>query len=140
MTFQPPSINEHVAARFEAARREIEAWRQSRTSRSRIPENLWILATDLARECGVFQTARELRLNYGALRNRIGPKGPRIGRSKQVPAPMGFVEVVPSPAAGFSECTVEIERGKGTKIKIHLKSREAPDLGAIGNAFLRARP
>ncbi len=137
MKSQLPAINEHVAARFEAARREFETWRQSRTGRSRIPENLWTLAADLARECGVFRTARELHLDYSGLRNRLDSTETRIVRNK--PAPMGFVEVVPSPAAGFSECTVEIERGKGTKIRIHLKSREAPDLGVIGTAFLRAR-
>jgi transcription antitermination factor NusG len=137
MKSQPPAINEHIAAQFESARREFETWRQSRTGRSRIPETLWILAADLAKECGVFQTARELHLNYCALRNRMDSKGSRIVRSK--PAVMGFVEVVPPPAAGFSECTVEIERRKGTKIRIHLKSGEAPDLGEICAAFLRAR-
>jgi hypothetical protein len=138
MKSQPAAIDEHFAAQFESARREFETWRHSRTSRSRIPENLWILAADLAKECGVFQTARELHLNYCTLRNRMDSKGSRIVRSK--PALMGFVEVVPPPpAACFSECTVEIERRKGTKIRIHLKSREAPDLGEIGAAFLRAR-
>ena len=137
MKSKPPAINEHVAARFESALHEFETWRQSRTSRSRIPETLWILAADLARECGVFRTARELHLDYNALKKRLNSTETRIVRSN--PAPMGFVEVVPSPAACFSECTVEIERGRGTKIRIHLKSREAPDLGAIGNAFLRGR-
>ena len=137
MKSQPSAINEHVAARLDAARREFETWRQSRTSRSRIPETLWILAADLARECGVFRTARELHLDYSALKNRLNSTETRIVRSN--PAPMGFVEVVPSPAACFSECTIEIERRRGTKIRIHLKSREAPDLGEIGTAFLRAR-
>ena len=137
MKSQRPPINEHVAGQLDAARREFESWRQSRTSRSRIPENLWTLAANLARECGVFRTARELHVDYSALKNRLNSTETRIVRS--TPARMGFVEVVPSPAACFAECTVEIERGKGTKIRIHLKSREAPDLGAIGNAFLRAR-
>jgi hypothetical protein len=128
-------IKEHVAGRLDAACREFETWRQSRTSRSRIPENLWTLAADLARECGIFRTARELHIDYSALKNRLNSTETRIVRS--TPAPMGFVEVVPSPAAGFSECTVEIERGRGTKIRIHLKSREALDLGEIGAAFLR---
>jgi hypothetical protein len=138
MKSRRPPVNEHFAARLDAARREFEVWRQSRTKRSRIPENLWALATDLARECGAFRTARELHLNYSAVRNRLDPTETRIVRNNVVPA--SFVEIVPSPAACFSECTVEIERGRGTKIRIHLKSREAPDLGAIGNAFLKARP
>jgi len=137
MKSQPPVTPGHVAARFEAARREFEAWRRARTSRSRIPENLWTLAADLARECGVFQTARELHLNYCALRERMDSTHSGIVRCQ--PAPLGFVEVVPSPAASYSECTIEIERGRGAKVRIHLKSREAPDLGQIGAAFLRAR-
>jgi len=130
-------INEQVASRLDAARREFETWRQSRTGRSRIPESLWTVAAELARECGVFRAARELHVDYSALKNRLNSTETRIVRS--APASLGFVEVVPSPAACYSECTVEIERRRGTKIRIHLKSREAPDLGAIGNAYLRAR-
>ena len=137
MKFQSQTTHEHVAARFEAARREFETWRQARTSRSRIPENLWTVATDLARECGVFRTARELHLNYSALRERMDSTHSRIVRRQ--PVTMGFVEVVPTPAVCYSECTIEIERGRGSKVRIHLKSREAPDLGQIGAAFLRAR-
>ena len=122
------------AARLDEARHEFERWRQSRTNRSRVPENLWNLAGEVARGCGVFRTARELHLNYNALRNRIKPSASRVGRKE--PAPAGFVELMAAPAIRFSECTVEIERGKGTKVRIHLKSPEVPDLGAISNAIL----
>ena len=131
-----PRINSLVAARLVSARRRFEGWRQSRTNRSLIPEHLWSLAAELARECGVFRTARELRLNYSTLRSRLDPAESRMAGSKLTPA--GFVEVVPSSVSCLSECTVEIEHGNGTKIRIHLKSPQAPDLGAIGNAFLRA--
>ena len=137
MKSRRPPLNPVIAARLNEARHEFERWRQARTNRSRIPANLWNLATKIARACGVFRTARELHLNHRALRNRIAPSQSRAGRKE--PAPAGFVELMPPSAIRFSECTLEIERGKGTKIRIHLKSPEAPDLGAISNAILMGR-
>ncbi len=137
MKSRRPPLNPAVAAHLDVVRHEFKRWRQSRTNRSRIPENLWGVAAEVARECGVFRTSEELHLNYNALRDRINSKGSPLGRGDSAAA--GFVEIVPSPAVRFSECTVEIERGKGTKIRIHLKSPETLDLGAIGSAFLRAR-
>lgn len=130
-------INPVVAARLENARREFEQWRQSRTNRSRVPASLWNLASEVAKECGACRTARELHINYGKLRKYLEPGKSRLGQSK--PAAASFVEIVPAPAVRFSECTVEIDRGKGTKIRIHLRSPEPPDLAAIGNALLMVR-
>ncbi len=145
MKFQRPLVddpnstlfNSQVTDRLDAARREFEEWRQSRTNRSRIPDNLWILAAELARECGALRTSRELHLNYCALRNRMNSAGSKMVRRRSARA--DFVELMPTPIIHFSECTVEIDRGKGARIRIHLKSPEAPDLSAIGNAFLMAR-
>ena len=131
-----PTVNSVVPTRLDDARRHFEGWRHSRTNRSRVPSNLWNLAMEVARECGTYRTARELHLNYSALKNRLEPGGSRAKRRD--PAPVAFVEIAPPPLARFSECTVEIEHRNGTKVRIYLKSPETPDLGAVGNALLMA--
>ena len=51
--------------------RQFEEWRSLHAGRRPIPEALWVLATDLAREHGVFRTAKVLRLDYNKLKSQI---------------------------------------------------------------------
>lgn len=95
------------------------------------------MAAHAAREYGVYRTARELRLNYNALQGRMQSVNASLCRKD--PAPAAFVEFVHPGPASFSECTVEIEARNGIKMRVHLKSSQAPDLGAISSAFLSAR-
>ena len=43
-------------------------WRKSHTGRLPIPEPLWAAAAEVAREHGVFRTAKVLSLEYGKLK------------------------------------------------------------------------
>jgi hypothetical protein len=49
--------------------RRFERWRSAQTGRPPIPERLWAAAAELAREHGVFATAKALHLEYGKLSN-----------------------------------------------------------------------
>jgi hypothetical protein len=60
-----------VTRRVEIARRRFVAWRRSRKVVSRIPEHLWELAVEAAREVGVNQAARSLGLEYYSLKKRM---------------------------------------------------------------------
>ena len=57
-----------VPAGMKRISRRFERWRSLRQGRSPIPERLWTLAAEAAREHGVFRTAKVLRLEYGKLR------------------------------------------------------------------------
>ena len=72
------------------------------------------------------------RAQVSALKERIESVNHLPLRRKE-PTSVSFVEVVPPGPAHFSECTVEIEDRDGTKMKVHLKSSEAPDLAAISS-------
>ena len=81
-------------------------WRKSHTGRLPIPDPLWAAAAEMAREHGVFRTAKVLSLEYGKLKRlsllvlggmRVGgdrppvpllvnPKATDIERALQVPA------------------------------------------------------
>ena len=60
----------------------LKAWRATRTSGQRIPEELWKAAADLARVHGLNRTAAPLRLSYYNLQRRVS--GTRVRRRRRV--------------------------------------------------------
>jgi hypothetical protein len=49
-----------IPAGLKGARERFEQWRSSQTGRRTISESLWVLASELARQHGVFRTAQVL--------------------------------------------------------------------------------
>ncbi len=64
--------------------RRFERWRSAHTGRLPIPERLWAAAAELAREHGVFITAKALRLEYGKLKQRVEGCLPKHGRIPRI--------------------------------------------------------
>ncbi len=81
-------------------------WRKLHTGRMPIPDSLWASAAELAREHGVFRTAKVLRLEYGKLKRLAGAskKVARKGARGAESAPV-FLEWL-APAAQASECLI----------------------------------
>jgi hypothetical protein len=128
-----------LATKLNAGCREFEHWRQTHRARSRIPARLWALAVEHAREAGVHATARRLRLNYYALKQRVAAAdGVRAPGASAAPA---FVEVVTTglPPAGVSECVIDLADARGATMRIALKSLTVPDLAALSQAFWGSR-
>jgi hypothetical protein len=74
-----------------AIHEHFEAWRQSRSNRSRIPAALWAAAAGLARRHGVHRVARALGLNDFALRKHALETAPDTAQTalhEQVNAPL----------------------------------------------------
>ena len=125
-----------VPAGLQRICRRFERWRSSHQWRLPIPEGLWASAAAVAREHGVFQTAKVLRLEYGKLKRmaEAAPSGvqPAAGRPL---APATFLELVPPPGApGLSECLIELEGPRG-KIRIQWKGTTVPDLASLSRAL-----
>jgi hypothetical protein len=102
--------------------RRFERWRSAHTGRLPIPEPLWASAAEVAREHGVFHTAKVLRLEYGKLK-RMVPSA----RSMAKVATPAFVELVAPQAVRLSECLIELEAPHG-KMRIQWKGTTASDL------------
>jgi hypothetical protein len=64
-----------IPAGLKEARERFEQWRSSQIGRRPIPESLWVLASELDRQYGVFRTAQVLRIDYNKLKRRT--PGPR---------------------------------------------------------------
>lgn len=122
--------------RLEAGRQRFERWRSQRESRTRIPEALWALASELGVEFGVHRTARALRLNYDALKARVMVAQARIGSRESAPT---FVEVSAGSVPSARPCVVELEDGHGARMRVHLDVADAALLGALTSAFVGRR-
>ena len=112
-------------------RSQFQAWRAQRTAR-RIPQTLWALAVRLASRHGVRRTATALGLDYDGLMKRA--------QEATVPAPAGgpaFVEL-PSQALVGKQAALELDRGAGATLRVHLVGYEAAEVAALTRSFWNA--
>src|SRR5215471_20342359 len=104
---------------LEETRQQLEHWRSTRACRARVPEALWAAAVGLARQHGLYPTARTLRLDYTRLKERVESAGEGEGhaprRTREVPP--SFVEL--RAAGSAAECEIEWER-PGGKMRMQL--------------------
>jgi hypothetical protein len=118
-----------IPLEIEATRLKFEKWRRSRTRLERIPQMLWSEAVERARRYGTWPVARALRLDYNKLKQLAvgGNERPALNAST------AFVEVIP-PGVGVSSCVVEMENGRGARMRIEWKGTAA-DLTALSRTF-----
>ena len=120
--------------RLEALRRRFKQWRRTRKIGSRIPEPLWSAAVNLAKAHGIHPTAKALGIDYYSLKKRLEKRS--ASRSKASSANgAAFVELVTPAQMAVQECILELEDVEGTKMRIHLKGIEAPDLAALSRSL-----
>jgi hypothetical protein len=94
----------------------------------RIPETLWNSAAKMAAEHGLNRTARVLKLDYYSLKKRLdGASGPVEAST--------FVELPSSSLAIASECVIELEDATGSRMRVHLKGQDLPDVLALTRSF-----
>ena len=128
MARQSPDIPHDI----QKVNRRFERWRSAHTGRLPIPARLWSAAVEVAREHGVFHTAKILRLEYGKLKRMVESAAP----VKRAAAPAEFLELVSPVAAGLNltECVIELEGPRG-KMRIQWKGAAAPDLAGLSRAL-----
>ena len=91
-----------LPSRLETVRRRIERWRRARKARSRIPDSLWASAVEVARSYGVHRAAKALRLDYYALKKRVGQEATAApGRHKGSDV-AAFLELAAPGQTGFA--------------------------------------
>lgn len=96
-----------------------------------MPEPLWQAAVGLAREHGVYATARALQLSYDSLRRRaeavgVGRRTRREGGARHEP-PSTFVELPPAltfAPTGAGGPIVEVVGPSGQRLTVRLRGGE----------------
>ena len=113
----------------------FERWRSSHQGRLPIPKALWASAAAVAREHGVFRTAKILRLEYAKLKRMTKSAAPVKRRAA---SPAEFLELVAPQVApagpGLTECVIELEGPRG-KIRVQWKGAAAPDLAGLSRGL-----
>jgi len=125
-----------VSRELEPVRQRFEAWRRTRTQR-RIPDRLWSEAARVAAEHGVSRTARALRLNEQALRERMRASV-RIERARATASTrVGFVELAPMPlAADSAGYVLEVESPRGHRLRLEVRGTDGLDVAALARSFV----
>lgn len=122
-----------LPAKLARGRERFETWRSKHKTRTRLPQPLWSLAVKLAQEYGVSRTASALRLDYSGLKRRV--ESNISGNQSQASVGSEFLQLLGPELTAVSECAIECEDTKGTKIRIHIKGRELPDLAALSRSL-----
>lgn len=127
----PPGLA-RVAARFAA-------WRKQPRRGRRIPGGLWTLAVEMAEIHGVCLTASVLKLNYARLKEQVeARRRPGSAQSAAKSAPT-FLELPGAALTPPAEWNIELEGGDGSKMRIHLKGVDGPELVALSGSFWSSR-
>jgi len=111
--------------------RQLEQFRSNRPGRKKLPESLWEVAVELARQHGIYAVAHPLRLDYTLLKQRLGGMPSQPGKQRQ-PA---FVELIGNRAAAVPECVIEFESPGGGKMRIQWKAAIPPDWTSLLRAW-----
>ena len=118
---------------LDEARARFEEWRNNRSGKTRIPDELWAAAVEVAWEIGINRTARELHVAWDDLKRRMGT----MGEVPQQAVSPEFVELVAPATQSVPECTLEVEGRRG-KLRIQLKGASVSDLAALSRALWEA--
>jgi hypothetical protein len=122
-----------IPTELEELSRQIEQWRHTRPYRMPMPETLWRLAANVARQHGLARVARFTRLDYYSLKEWIEVLK-QSSSAASVVKPT-FIELQPLPVNPVSECTIELEHPRGRRMRIHIKGAPMPDVAALSRTL-----
>ena len=113
---------------LEQVRLELVEWRRHHRPPTPIPMELWAKAAELAGRHGLGPTARRLGLDYAALKRR----------SVASTAAATFVELLPpvTPSGTIEECALEVESGRGARMRVVMKNVLTQGLASIIRDFV----
>ena len=122
---------------LEAAREALASWRRTHGGRGRsIPAALWSDAADVAREVGVPEVARALRLDARKLARQVEGETGSAPRSEVEPADfvaLGCLEL--GTAREPRRTVLELVGHEGDRVRIELGDGGGVDLVAVARAF-----
>ena len=120
---------------LEKTRRRIARWRARCPYRgAAMPAALWAAAVVLARQHGLYTTARTLHVDYGSLKKRRDAAG-----AWRVPSP-AFVELPAARPTGLGSCVIDVEAPRGRRMRIEVSGVTVADLVTLTQvAWGRAR-
>jgi hypothetical protein len=111
--------------------RQFEQFRSTRTGRAKLPGMLWQAAVEQARQHGANVVAHTLRLDYNALKKRMGA----VVEPHRDQPPASFMELIGATGAGADEYVIEFEGSPHPRMRVQWKSTTAPNWAALLRAW-----
>jgi len=122
--------NSELPPKLLQGRQAFEQWRSKKKTRRQLPDHLWSLAVDLAREYGFSKTAQTLRLEYNKLKSKS--RLLEVPSNRPNPGPAGtFLELQSDEVLTQFECTIDCQRGPSQTIRIQLKGPHWPEITGL---------
>lgn len=126
--------------RIVELKKQVESWRQTREKRTRMPEDLWVEAVEVARKHGIWKVSNAVRCSYESLKVRVERVAPPAPATAAIDAAgSGFVSVAPaaqifgSPDPVATE--VELVAVDGARLVVRVEGREGLDVAGLARAF-----
>jgi hypothetical protein len=135
---------EVTTAQLQALRGRVEHWRAHRDGgRSRVPEDLWNAAVEVARVAGVHATSKALRFNYYSLKDRLVRADSTALTPRKPDREATFVEVqmparpslAPQQEAVSDKTVVELVGTGGARMRIDVSGTSRVDVVGLAQAF-----
>lgn len=125
---------------LEQVGKRFKRWRDARVRGEHIPTLLWAVAVGMARQHGLHRVAHELRVDYDRLKRRLERAG---GAAQAGKVGTRFVELTVSPALqptaqSLCECVLELENGRGAKMRVELNGNGLAGLAGLCSTFWSA--
>ena len=125
----------------EELRRRFEEFRSQHRARTRLPEELWRAAAEVAERRGLNLVCRCLRLDANSLKKWMG-KGvsgskPTYSRKKRstMTTPAAFVELLTPATAVAASCIIEVESQRGGKLRLELRGIATSEIAQLIHSF-----
>jgi hypothetical protein len=125
----------------EALRRRFEEFRNQHQRRTRLPEDLWRAAAEIAGRRGMNLVCRCLGLDSNSLKKWMGKgvKGPRprqVRRTCSAMTPTAtFMELLTPATSVVASCIVEVESQGGGKLRLELKGIATSGIAQLIHSF-----
>jgi hypothetical protein len=134
-------IHESSFNDVEELRKRFEEFRNQHQTRTRLPEELWRAAAEIAGRRGMNLVCRCLRLDANSLKKWMGkgvsgarPKHARRKRLAMTPT-ASFMELL-TPATGVAaSCIIEVESQRGGKLRLELKGIATSEIAQLIHGF-----
>jgi hypothetical protein len=126
----------------EELRKRFEDFRSQHQTRTRLPEELWRAAAEVAERRGMNLICRCLRLDANSLKKWMGKgvSGPRrkYGRRKRsaMTPPAAFMELLTPASSVAASCIVEVESQRGGKLRLELKGIATSEIAQLIHSFV----
>jgi hypothetical protein len=120
-----------ASEQLQQLKKRFDEWRAVRAPRSRLPEELWAAAAEIASQQGMYRVAKALRLDYSALKKRVSAAS---SAPASPAAPPTFVELLNAACPTSAECLIELEGAGGGRMRIQIKI-SPPEVASLIRAW-----